>query len=85
MISKKLAIAAAFVFLAGAPALAQDAAPAPAGMADQAAPAAGAPDQPATPATPVTVVTPVDVRRSLMIGAWTGGKYMQLNLADCPK
>jgi biopolymer transport protein ExbB len=54
MISKKLAIAAAFVFLAGAPALAQDAAPAPAGMADQAAPAAGAPDQPATPATPGT-------------------------------
>jgi biopolymer transport protein ExbB len=54
MISKKLAIAAAFVFLAGAPALAQDAAPAPAGMADQAAPAAGTPDQPATPATPGT-------------------------------
>jgi biopolymer transport protein ExbB len=54
MISKKLAIAAAFVFLACAPALAQDAAPAPAGMADQAAPAAGAPDQPATPATPGT-------------------------------
>jgi predicted PurR-regulated permease PerM len=26
---------------------------------------------PATPATPVTVVTPVDVRRSLMSGAWT--------------
>jgi len=26
---------------------------------------------PATPATPVTVVTPVDVRRSLMTGAWT--------------
>jgi biopolymer transport protein ExbB len=54
MISKKLAIAAAFVFLAGAPALAQDAAPAPAGMSDQAAPAAGTPDQPATPATPGT-------------------------------
>jgi biopolymer transport protein ExbB len=54
MISKKLAIAAAFVFLAGAPALAQDAAPAPAGMADQAAPAAGTPDTAATPATPGT-------------------------------
>jgi biopolymer transport protein ExbB len=53
MISKKLAIAAAFVFLAGAPALAQDAAPAPAGMTDPAAPAA-TPDQPATPATPGT-------------------------------
>ena len=26
---------------------------------------------PATPATPVTVVTPVDLRRSLMAGAWT--------------
>ena len=49
MISKKLAIAAAFVFLAGAPALAQDAAPAPAGQTDPAA--AGAPDTAATPAT----------------------------------
>jgi biopolymer transport protein ExbB len=49
MISKKLAIAAAVVFLAGAPAFAQDAAPAPAGTADQAAPA-GMPDQAATPA-----------------------------------
>jgi len=50
MISKKLAIAAAFVLLAGAaPALAQDTAPAPAGMADQAAP-----DQAATPASPGT-------------------------------
>lgn len=49
MISKKLAIAAAFVLLAGAaPALAQDAAPAPAGVADQ------APDQAATPAAPGT-------------------------------
>ncbi|HTO27276.1 MAG TPA: MotA/TolQ/ExbB proton channel family protein [Devosia sp.] len=49
MISKKLAIAAAFVLLAGAaPALAQDAAPAPAGVADQAI------DQAATPATPGT-------------------------------
>jgi len=49
MISKKLAIAAAFVLLAGAaPAFAQDAAPAPAGMTDQ------APDQAATPATPGT-------------------------------
>jgi biopolymer transport protein ExbB len=55
MISKKLAIAAAFVFLAGAaPALAQDAAPAPAGSSDTAAPAAAAPDQAATPATPGT-------------------------------
>ena len=49
MISKKLAIAVAFVFLAGAPALAQDAAPAPAGQTDPAA--AGAPDTAATPAT----------------------------------
>lgn len=50
MISKKLAIAAAFVLLAGAaPASAQDTAPAPAGMADQAAP-----DQAATPASPGT-------------------------------
>ncbi len=55
MISKKLAIAAAFVLLAGAaPALAQNAAPAPAGMTDPAAPGATAPDQPATPATPGT-------------------------------
>ncbi len=52
MISKKLAIAAAVVFLAGAPAFAQDAAPAPAGTADQAAPAA--PDQAATPANAET-------------------------------
>jgi len=55
MISKKLAIAVAFVFLAGAPALAQDAAPAPAGQTDPAAaPAAGTPDTAATPATPGT-------------------------------
>jgi predicted PurR-regulated permease PerM len=32
---------------------------------------AAAPTAPSTPATPVTVVTPVDVRRSLMTGAWT--------------
>lgn len=24
-------------------------------------------------------------REQLMIGPWTGGKYQQLNLADCPK
>jgi predicted PurR-regulated permease PerM len=32
---------------------------------------AAAPGPAASPATPVTVVTPVDVRRSLMTGAWT--------------
>ncbi len=58
MISKKLAIAAALVLMAGigaAPAVAQTTAPQPAGTADQAPPpAAGTPDQAATPAAPGT-------------------------------
>jgi biopolymer transport protein ExbB len=55
MISKKLAIAAAFVLMAGAtPALAQNAAAQPAGQTDPAAAGTTAPDQPATPATPGT-------------------------------